>query len=236
MMTDVLGKADRIGKLQIKCRFRDRNNGKPPENVGASNYLCVMYALLEESTGEYKDKGSKFLAFARPVFSQEEAEGHVAELKKQYYDARHWCSAYRLGEEGELMYSNDDGEPSNSAGAPILAAIRSADLTDVSIVVVRYFGGVKLGVRGLIDAYRGAAEDALAVAKIEEIVLKEVFTLSFAYTETSEVNRILHRFPTEQVDAEYTDTCKLVLSIDRSLYQELEGLFQRARIAIEKQE
>lgn len=195
-----------------------------------------MYALLQPATGEYRDRGSKFFAFAESVSTQEEAEAHVSRIKKEYHDARHWCSAYRLGEEGEVMYSNDDGEPSNSAGAPILAAIRSADLTDVSIVVVRYFGGIKLGVRGLIDAYRGAAEDALAAAKIEEIILKEIFTLSFAYTETSEVNRILHRFPTEQVDAEYTDTCKLVLSIERSLYQELEGLFQRARIAIEKQE
>lgn len=195
-----------------------------------------MYALLEASAGEYRDRGSKFFAFAEPVVSQEEAEVHVARIKKKYHDARHWCSAYRLGEEGELMYSNDDGEPSNSAGAPILAAIRSAELTGVSIVVVRYFGGIKLGVRGLIDAYRGAAEDALEKARIEEIVLKEVFTLSFAYTETSEVNRILHRFPTEQVDAEYTDTCKLVLSIERSLYAELEGLFQRARIDIKKRE
>ena len=204
--------------------------------LGQAYYLCVMYALLKPSTGEYRDRGSKFLAFAKPVFSQEEAEAHVGELKKTYHDARHWCSAYRLGEEGETMYSNDDGEPSNSAGAPILAAIRSAELTDVSIVVVRYFGGIKLGVRGLIDAYRGAAEDALLQAKTEEIIPKETFTISFAYTETSEVNRILHRFPTEQLDAEYNEACKLVLSIERSLYSELESLFVRSRIDIEKQE
>lgn len=195
-----------------------------------------MYALLHASQGEYRDRGSKFFAFAEPIASQEEAEMHLARVKKQYHDARHWCSAYRLGEEGEIMYSNDDGEPSNSAGAPILAAIRSAELTGISIIVVRYFGGIKLGVRGLIDAYRGAAEDALEKADIAEIILKETFTLSFAYTETSEVNRILHRFPTEQVKAEYTDRCKLVLSIERSLYSELESLFKRARIGIEKEE
>ena len=194
-----------------------------------------MKALLESAKGEYRDRGSKFYAIAEPVYSQEEAEALVARLKKEYHDARHWCSAYRLGEEGETMYSNDDGEPSNSAGAPILAAIRSAELTDVAIVVVRYFGGIKLGVRGLIDAYRGAAEDALSRARTEAIVLKETFTLAFSYTETSEVNRILHRFPVEQVEAEYTDTCKVTYSIERSRYNELEQTFIAARISIEKQ-
>lgn len=195
-----------------------------------------MYALLQAATGEYRDRGSKFYAFAEAVATKEEAEAHVAAIKKKYHDARHWCSAYRLGEEGETMYSNDDGEPSNSAGAPILAAIRSAEITDVSIVVVRYFGGVKLGVRGLIDAYRGAAEDALEEASIEEIIPKVVFTLSFSYNETSEVNRVLHRFKTERIDASYTDTCILVLSIEKSQYAEIESAFQLARIRIEKQD
>lgn len=195
-----------------------------------------MYALLQPANGEYRDRGSKFYAFAEAVATKEEAEAHVAAIKKKYHDARHWCSAYRLGEEGEDMYSNDDGEPSNSAGAPILAAIRSAELTDVSIVVVRYFGGIKLGVRGLIDAYRGAAENALEQGTIEEIIPKVVFTLSFSYNETSEVNRILHRFETERVDASYTDTCELTLSIEKSQYTKIESAFQLARISIEMQD
>lgn len=195
-----------------------------------------MRILLAPAEGLYRDKGSKFLAFASPVAHVEDVESHVASIRKKYHDARHWCTAYRLGHEGEIMFSNDDGEPSNTAGAPILGAIRSNELTLVSVVVVRYFGGIKLGVRGLIDAYRGAAEDAIQQAELAEVTLKQRFRIRFGYPETSHVNQVLHNFPTTQIDSNYTDTCELTLSIASEHYPAVESALTQARIDWEKLE
>lgn len=187
---------------------------------------------LDESEGTFKDRGSKFYALLFPVREVEEVGDLVQQVKKKYYDARHHCVAYRIGKEGEHTYTNDDGEPGNTAGAPILAAIRSAELTDTLIVVVRYFGGIKLGVRGLIEAYRGAAEDAIAQGDFEKIIPKTIFTLDFGYPQTSEVNRILHRFETEKVEANYTDTCSITLSIETKNFETLREQFELARISL----
>jgi uncharacterized YigZ family protein len=191
-----------------------------------------FYRLLTPSEGEFRDRGSKFYALAFPVQTEEEVAMRLAEVKKKYYDARHHCTAYRLGEQGETIYTNDDGEPGNTGGPPILAAIRSAQLTDVFIVVVRYFGGIKLGVRGLIEAYRGAAEDAIVNGKIEEIIPKTTFVLDFEYPQTSEVNRILHRFETEEVTSSYTDRCQLTLAIRTVHFPQLQEMFERARLPL----
>lgn len=191
---------------------------------------------LGESEGSFKDRGSKFYALLFPVREVEEVSELVQQVKKKYYDARHHCVAYRIGMEGEHTYTNDDGEPGNTAGAPILAAIRSAELTDTLIVVVRYFGGIKLGVRGLIEAYRGAAEDAITMGTFEKIIPKTIFTLDFTYPQTSEVNRILHRFETEKVEANYTDTCSITLSIVTKNFEALKEQFELARISLIEKE
>ena len=120
------------------------------------------------STGVYKDNGSKFLAFAYPVETEEQAKEHIAALRKEYFDARHHCYAWRIGLEGALWRANDDGEPSSTAGRPILGQLLSAELSDILVVVVRYFGGVKLGVPGLIKAYKTATAEAIAAARIVE--------------------------------------------------------------------
>lgn len=189
---------------------------------------------LETSEGTFKDRGSKFFAFAFPVREVDEVNEIVQEVKKKYYDARHHCVAYRIGIAGEHTYTNDDGEPGNTAGAPILAAIRSAELTDILIVVVRYFGGTKLGVRGLIEAYRGAAEDAIAQGIHEQIIPKTTFILEYTYPQTSKVNRILHRFETEKVDAHFTDTCSMTLSIVSEYFDDLKAQFELARIPLKE--
>lgn len=181
-----------------------------------------IFVIKEAVQGLYKDKGSKFYAFAFPVHSLEEVGERLAAVKKAYFDARHHCYAYRLGDKGETFFSSDDREPANSAGPPILASLRSRQLTWVLVVVVRYFGGIQLGIRGLIDAYRQAADNALETAILEPIYAKRYFQVNFKYEDTSEVNRILHRFDVQTLEAEYTDVCRLSLSI---LEEEADRLF-----------
>ncbi|MEO0469553.1 MAG: YigZ family protein [Bacteroidota bacterium] len=194
--------------------------------------MQTYYEISDASEGFLKDRGSRFLAFAFPVHKQEEIELHIADIRKRFHDARHHCVAWRLGREGEETYTNDDGEPSHSAGAPILAAIRSASLTNVLVVVVRYFGGTKLGVRGLIEAYRNSAADALAQVEKKAIIPKVIFTLEFAYERTSDVNRILHRYETDVLEAEYTDICRQVLSIREGFFSALEAQLRLAQFEL----
>ncbi|MBW3466294.1 IMPACT family protein [Arthrospiribacter ruber] len=146
------------------------------------------------SEGFYKEKGSKFLAFAFPVSTEDQIKDSLEELRKKYYDARHHCYAYMLGKDMEVFRSNDDGEPNHSAGDPILGQIRSANLTDVLIVVVRYFGGTKLGVGGLITAYKAAASDAISNASILEKIVYRSLALTVDYSEMNEVMRIIKEF------------------------------------------
>ena len=143
------------------------------------------------SEGLYKEKGSKFLAFAYPVVSEEEVRTVLDRIRKEYYDARHHCYAYRLGLTGNVWRYNDDGEPSSTAGRPIYGQILSRELSDVLIVVVRYFGGTKLGVPGLIRAYKTAAADALDHARTVEKVASERYAVTFDYVAMDRVMRIL---------------------------------------------
>jgi len=145
-------------------------------------------------TGSYKEKGSKFFAFAYPVKTESEIKEYLAALRKEFFDARHHCYAWVLGAEKKQYRSVDDGEPNHSAGDPILGQIRSKDLTDVLIVVVRYFGGTKLGVGGLITAYRQAAEDALAQSIIIEREVVESIHIKYDYAATPEVMRLVKEF------------------------------------------
>lgn len=161
------------------------------EGITLHNLPFSFKTIQEPATGSYKEKGSKFLAFAYPVRSEAEIRERLEALKKKYFDARHHCFAYMLGPDKQKFRAFDDGEPNHSAGDPILGQIRSHELTNVLIVVVRYFGGVKLGVGGLIGAYRAAAVDALASATIIEEEVSEILEIGYEYSAVSEVMRLI---------------------------------------------
>ena len=170
-------------------------------------------SIAAPSTGIYKDKGSKFLAFAYPVETEEQAKEHIADLKKEYFDARHHCYAWRIGHQGQSWRANDDGEPSSTAGRPILGQILSAGLSDVLVVVVRYFGGIKLGVPGLIKAYKTAAAEALANAAVTEKVATETLRLSFDYFRTNEVMKILKEMGLHPLIQSFDTQCILTVAV-----------------------
>jgi uncharacterized YigZ family protein len=165
--------------------------------------------IKSSSEGSYKEKGSKFLAFAYPVDSEEEVKEKIADLKKKYFDARHHCFAYILGADKAKFRAFDDGEPNHSAGDPILGQIKSKNLTNVLIVVVRYFGGTKLGVGGLIQAYKTAAEEALLHAVIIEKEVMESVELKYSYASTPEVMRLVKEFELEISAQEFGEDCYL---------------------------
>lgn len=161
------------------------------EGITLHNQPFSFKTIQEPTSGSYKEKGSKFLAFAYPVRSEAEIREKLEALKKKYFDARHHCFAWMLGPEKQKFRAFDDGEPNHSAGDPILGQIRSHDLTNILIVVVRYFGGVKLGVGGLISAYRAAAADALANAIIIEEEVSEVLEIRYSYAAMPEIMRLV---------------------------------------------
>ncbi|MBQ6187848.1 MAG: YigZ family protein [Prevotella sp.] len=182
--------------------------------------------ISSTAEGYYTEKRSKFLAFAHHVESVDDVKQIVARYRKQYYDARHVCYAYMLGAERLDYRANDDGEPSSTAGRPILGQINSNELTDVLIVVVRYYGGVNLGTSGLIVAYREAAADAIAHAKIEERQVEEIVEYEFPYAMMNQVMRVVKEMNPRIVSQTFDNTCLLRLSIRQSLAPEL-----RARLA-----
>ena len=169
--------------------------------------------LAQPVEGVYKEKGSKFLAFAYPVDSETDIKNKIGHLKKEYFDARHHCFAWVLGPEKKQYRAFDDGEPNHSAGDPILGQIRSKDLTNILVVVVRYFGGVKLGVGGLISAYKAAAEDALTKASIEEKEVCEACELLYDYPHTPEVMRLIKDFSLTVLEQTFEETCKLKIEV-----------------------
>jgi uncharacterized YigZ family protein len=155
-----------------------------------NSYLSIENPV----NGIYKEKGSKFLAFAYPVKNEEEIKANLTLLKKEYYDARHHCFAWVLGPAKDKVRAFDDGEPNHSAGDPILGQIRSKNLTNVLVVVVRYFGGVKLGVGGLVNAYKEAAQDALQKAVIVEEEVMELFRIKYPYDAIPEVMKMVKEY------------------------------------------
>ncbi len=173
------------------------------------SYLTIQ----APSRGNFREKGSKFLAFAYPVSSDDEVKRHLKALKKEYFDARHHGYAYVLGPGQEKYRSFDDGEPKHSTGDPILGQIRSRNLTNVLIVVVRYFGGIKLGVGGLISAYKTAAEEALVNATIVKKEVTEYCELLFAYEATSDVMRVVKEFDLEIVKQDFTAGCTMEVGV-----------------------
>jgi len=154
--------------------------------------MSDTYKTISLSTeGIYKEKGSKFLSFALPVNTTDEVKEFIKTFKKDYYDARHVCYAYMLGADRKEWRANDDGEPSGTAGRPILGQINASDLTNTLIVVIRYFGGIKLGVSGLISAYRAAAKDAIDKATAVTRIINEIYELEFSYVAMNDVMRII---------------------------------------------
>ena len=173
--------------------------------------------------GTYSEKRSKFLAFSHHVETEEQVKDIVAQYRKKYYDARHVCYAYMLGAERQVFRANDDGEPSSTAGKPILGQINSNELTDILIVVVRYYGGVNLGTGGLIVAYKTAAAEAIAVSEIEIRQVEELVTYTFPYVMMNDVMRVVKEMKPRIVNQVYDNTCEITLSIRKSEAEQLKN-------------
>lgn len=185
------------------------------------------YRTIAEPSNEvlFKEKNSKFYGYAFPVQNEEEIKLHLEQLKKQHFSARHWCYAYQMGTDKISYRANDDGEPNNSAGMPIYGQIQSFDVTNVLIVVVRYFGGVKLGVGGLISAYKTAAQMALENATIIEKTIDVQFQLFFEYKNMNKVMRIIKEKNLEIIHQELTENCILTISTRKKNAEKVFDIF-----------
>ena len=187
--------------------------------------------IAEPAEGTYSEKRSKFLAFAIPVRTQEEVKEWVKEYQKKYYDARHACYAYMLGYERKDFRANDNGEPSGTAGKPILGQINSNELTDILIIVVRYFGGIKLGTSGLIGAYKTAAAEAIANSTIIEKTVDDDITVYFEYPFLNDVMRIVKEEEPQVIDQVFEMDCKMTLRIRRSKLDRLRSRIEKVETA-----
>ena len=183
--------------------------------------------ITNEGEGTYTEKRSKFLAFSHHVESVDEVKELIQQYRKKYYDARHVCYAYVLGPERDVFRANDDGEPSSTAGKPILGQINSRELTDVLVVVVRYYGGVNLGTGGLIVAYRTAADEALEASNVEIRQVEEVVTFSFPYVMMNAVMRVVKEIKPRIVSQDFDSTCEIKLSIRKSEAPQLKARLEK---------
>ncbi|MCF6358933.1 MAG: YigZ family protein [Draconibacterium sp.] len=181
--------------------------------------------IEKESKGYFKDKGSKFYSFAFPLQNEEKVKDIIAGLKKKHHGARHFCYAWRLGTENIRFRANDDGEPSSTAGKPILGQLQSFDITNILIVVVRYFGGTLLGVSGLINAYKNAAIDVLKNAKILIKVIETRYKVSFTYNEMNEVMHLIKQENYTIVNTDFMENCSLIFSVRKSESENAKRLF-----------
>ncbi|UOO77015.1 IMPACT family protein [Neisseria sp. Dent CA1/247] len=191
--------------------------------------VSTYQTIAAPAEAEFKDKGSRFIAFAYPVRTTEEIKAHVDALREAHHKARHWCYAYRLGTDGNQFRANDDGEPSGSAGRPILGQIDSAGLTDVLIVVVRYFGGTLLGVPGLIHAYKTAAAEALQVAEVVEKNIEKTVWLRCDYPHLNDAIRIAKQHHAEVVAQDLQLDCRLTIRIPLAHYDACVSAWQHTR-------
>jgi uncharacterized YigZ family protein len=194
----------------------------------------TYHTISSPTEGAYKEKGSKFLAYAFPVQNEQQIAQHLETLQTKHYDARHHCYAWRLGPEGKKYRANDAGEPNHSAGDPILNELKSRQLFDVLVVVVRYFGGTKLGIPGLIEAYGTAAADALNAATFTETTLTEPVHIRFEYGQTSEVGRILQKYNLKPTHSEYTADCRQTFDVRLRDHAEVVALFKEIGIFTEE--
>ena len=187
-------------------------------------------SIAAPSTGLYKDNGSKFLSFAFPVETEEQVKEHLATLRKEYFDARHHCYAYRIGHQGQLWRANDDGEPSSTAGRPILGQILSAGLSDVLVVVVRYFGGIKLGVPGLIKAYKTATADALSAAATVTKTAAETYEIAFSYEDQGRAMKTVKDMALPVVSQSFDSICRMTVRVRLTLIPAFEKAFEWTEI------
>ena len=187
--------------------------------------------ITELSEGIYTEKRSKFIAIAIPVRNVEEIKGYIEQYQKKYYDARHVCYAYMLGHERKDFRANDNGEPSGTAGKPILGQINSNELTDILIIVVRYFGGIKLGTSGLIVAYKAAATEVIANATIIEKTVDEDITVSFEYPFMNDIMRIVKEEEPEILSQTFDMDCVMTLSIRKSAMPKMRARLEKVETA-----
>jgi uncharacterized YigZ family protein len=190
------------------------------ENDTYKTISCASEEVL------YKEKNSKFFGYAFPVCNEEEIKEHLDRLRKEHFSARHWCYAYQIGTEKIQYRANDDGEPNNSAGMPIYGQIQSFEVTNIVVVVVRYFGGVKLGVGGLISAYKTAAQMALENSEIVEQTINKFFTISFGYAYMNKVMRIIKEKNLQIVSQKMEMDCEIQISIRKKNVQNLLDTFE----------
>lgn len=187
--------------------------------------------ITGRSEGYYTEKRSKFISYAIPVRTADEAKAEVARLRKEYYDARHVCWAYMLGADRNTFRANDDGEPSSTAGKPILGQINSNGLTDILVVVIRYFGGIELGTSGLIVAYRTAASEAIGAATIEERTVDEDITVVFEYPYLNSIMRIVKEDSPAVIAQKFDMDCEMTLRIRKSEAERLRNRLQKVETA-----
>jgi len=194
--------------------------------------LKDTYKSISKASEEvlFKDKNSKFFGYAFPITSEEEAKVHIEDLKKKHHQARHWCYAWQIGKENHQFRANDDGEPSNTAGMPIYGQIQSFDVTNILIVVVRHYGGIKLGVGGLINAYKTTAQMALENSKIVKRTIDEVFVLKFDYPEMNLVMRVIKEHNLKIIEQKLELNCEIHLSVRKKLaveiFQKFESIYK----------
>ncbi len=181
--------------------------------------------IIKPSEGLYKDKGSKFIARVFHVESVEQVRENLSQLKKEFHDARHFCYAYCIDPENETLKSSDDGEPAGTAGKPILNQILSLELYNVVVVVVRYFGGRKLGVSGLIRAYKTATFSALNAAEVIDGAITRKINILFDYTSTNDVMKIIHENQIKIIDKNFARQCNLILEVERKQTEKIKILF-----------
>lgn len=198
-------------------------------NIDSAATDCYK-SISSLSKGLYKDKGSKFISFAYPVEDEDTAKSIIDSIKKEYFDARHHCWAYRIGRLGEKWRANDDGEPSSTAGRPILGQILSNGLSDILIVVVRYFGGTLLGTSGLIQAYREASADAIANAEIIEKIACSRYIVTFDFLQMNAVMKVLKDMKLTPADQQFDNRC--TMTVDVRLDRELQFNETMNKIAI----
>ncbi|GBU07637.1 hypothetical protein AwDysgo_09680 [Bacteroidales bacterium] len=183
----------------------------------------IFKTVLSLSQGSISEQRSKFISILIPVKTVEDVKGEVEKYRKQYYDARHVCWAYVLGTDRLLFRSNDDGEPASTAGKPILGAINSHELTDVLIIVIRYFGGLKLGTSGLTIAYKAAARDAIANAQIVELTMDDQVGIVFEYPFLNGVMRVIKEEKPQILDQKFDMDCTMSLQIRKSMMEQLKN-------------
>jgi len=184
------------------------------------------YQSITEPSSEvlFKDRNSKFFGYAFPIKTEEEANQHLEDLRAKHHKARHWCYAWQIGKEEFQYRANDDGEPSNSAGMPIYGQIQSFDVTNILIVVVRYFGGVKLGVGGLINAYKTAAQMALEASDILKRTIDEIFVVKFDYPEMNKVMQVIKKNNLNVIDQKLEIDCKIFIAVRK---KDIENIYSK---------